>query len=91
MLQVINMQEVRWRARKAGLPLSRLADMAGIHHSTLFYGGRGRGSNSRSLSAAAAALARHERELLLHLLKLHGDPAGWPPPDCRQGRCHGRD
>jgi len=64
------------RAARIGLPISRLADEAGLNKSTVSRWKReANGSNAASLSKMAQQLERRERQMLAYLLELYPDMA----------------
>lgn len=64
------------RATKIGLPISRLADEAGLNKSTVArWKIEGKGSNLASLQKMAMQLERRERQLLAYLIELYPDAA----------------
>lgn len=67
---ILTSEEIAERASAIGVPLSRLAQEAGLAASTPYRWGS-KGANARTLRAVQRVLEARERALLASLIRLH--------------------
>lgn len=76
MQHLVAIDQIESRAHHIGLTLGDIATAAGIARSTAYRAARGDNDSRRSTERRLSeALIAKERELLAHLIRLHGEEA----------------
>lgn len=79
MHDILDIDQIRQRAQRSGLPFGQLVKDAGVDYSTFQRLSAGsRGGNLSSYRKLTHALIDHELALLRHLLALHGAASAEP-------------